>query len=85
MVTIIYSMKDAIKLTIVGLIVLLAAGIPVTLFSALWNYGFYHIPTTESALKVAFTLGCILIGGWATFICTMLGVSLSAIFIKIVD
>lgn len=81
MVTIIHSMKAATKLTVTGLIVLFAASLPVTLFGCLWHVAMKHIPATETALRVAATVGFVCLGGWATFIAVVLASTLAVLVV----
>lgn len=74
-------MKDATKITIAGLCVLFAVSLPVALFVSLWNFAMNHIPAAETALKVFVTIGCILLGGWSTFVIGVMAASLSVLLI----
>lgn len=74
-------MNAGTKLTITGIIVLICASLPAGLFIALWNYAMNNIPQAETALKIAVTIGCLLLGGWATLVVGFVATSLAVLVI----
>lgn len=73
-------MKDTLKLVLVLLCGGLGAAVPITGFYLFWSWMMAQIGTTlayAGLIKVGVTLGCVLVGGWATIALAVLGAAVA--------